>query len=140
EMAERPREQAESARIQAIRASELPALRENEARAAAGLQRLNNTREMLDREEQRAKERVTELDRRLNQFSSDIGREQQQAIDAEAALQRLEVEDVELKEEIKSRVETRSGVDERVSEAETTLAGAERLVPEMTPAVAGLNG
>src|SRR6201996_5062265 len=138
EMAERTREQAESARIQAIRASELPALRENEARAAAGLQRLNNTREMLDREEQRAKERVTELDRRLNQFASDIGREQQQTIDAEAALQRLEVEDVELKEEIKSRVETRSGVDERVAEAEATLENTERMFAELTTALADL--
>src|SRR6202163_1249241 len=38
DMAERTREQAEAARIQAIRASELPALREAEARAAAGRQ------------------------------------------------------------------------------------------------------
>src|SRR6266852_328406 len=83
EMAERTREQAEAARIQAVRASELPALREAEARAAAGLQRLTNARETLDREEQRAKERVAELDRRLTQFSADITREQQQTSDAE---------------------------------------------------------
>ena len=113
EMAERTREQAEAARIQAIRASELPALREAEARAAAGLQRLTNARETLDREEERAKERVAELDRRLTQFSADIAREQQQTSDAEVALQRLDAEDAELKEEIKSRVEKRSGVDER---------------------------
>src|SRR6266436_1593776 len=118
EMAERTREQAEAARIQAVRASELPALREAEARAAAGLQRLTNAREQLDREEERAKERVAELDRRLTQFSADIGREQQQTSDAEVALGRLDAEDTELKEEIKSRVEKRSGVDERVSEAE----------------------
>src|SRR5689334_7053871 len=37
EMAERTREQAEAAQIQALRAAELPALREAEARAAAGL-------------------------------------------------------------------------------------------------------
>src|SRR6202140_4883816 len=73
EMAERTREQAEAARIQAVRASELPALREAEARAAAGLQRLTNARETLDREEERARERVAELDRRLTQFSADIG-------------------------------------------------------------------
>src|SRR6187399_2975552 len=78
EMAERTREQAEAARIQAIRASELPALREGEARAAAGLQRLNVARDQLDREEERAKERVAELDRRLTQFAADIAREQQQ--------------------------------------------------------------
>jgi chromosome segregation protein len=138
EMAERTREQAEAARIQAIRASELPALREAEARAAAGLQRLTNARETLDREEERAKERVAELDRRLTQFSADISREQQQTSDAEAALQRLEVEDTELKDEIKSRVEKRSGVDERASEAEATLTEAERLFAELTTVLADL--
>ncbi len=138
EMAERTREQAEAARIQAVRASELPALREAEARAAAGLQRLTNARELLDREEERAKERVAELDRRLTQFSADIAREQQQTSDAEVALQRLDAEDSELKEEIKSRVEKRSGVDGRVSEAEATLAAAERLFAELTTVLADL--
>jgi len=138
DMAERTREQAEAARIQAVRASELPALREAEARAAAGLQRLTNAREILDREEERAKERVAELDRRLTQFSADTAREQQQASDAEAALQRLDTEDAELKDEIKSRIEKRSGVDGRVSEAEATLAAAERLFAELTTALADL--
>ncbi|HWL19084.1 MAG TPA: chromosome segregation protein SMC, partial [Bradyrhizobium sp.] len=138
DMAERTREQAEAARIQAVRASELPALREAEARAAAGLQRLTNARETLDREEERAKERVAELDRRLTQFSADIAREQQQTSDAEVALGRLDAEDTELKEEIKSRVEKRSGVDERVSEAEATLAAAERLFAELTTVLADL--
>ncbi|HLJ00646.1 MAG TPA: chromosome segregation protein SMC [Bradyrhizobium sp.] len=138
EMAERTREQAEAARIQAVRASELPALREAEARAAAGLQRLTNAREMLDREEARAQQRVAELDHRLAQFSADIAREQQQTADADAALQRLDAEDAELKDEIKSRVEKRSGVDGRVSEAETTLAAAERLFAELTTALADL--
>src|SRR5205807_8538877 len=132
ELAERTREQAEVARIQAVRASELPALREAEARAAAGLQRLTSARETLDREEERAKERVAELDRRLTQFAADIAREQQQTSDAEVALQRLDAEDSELKDEIKTRVEKRSGVDQRVSEAETTLAAAERLFTELT--------
>jgi chromosome segregation protein len=138
DMAERTREQAEAARIQAIRASELPALREAEARAAAGLQRLTNARETLDREEERAKERVAELDRRLTQFSADVAREQQQSADAEVALQRLDTEDGELREEIKSRVEKRSGVDERVSEAEATLAAAERMFSELTTELADL--
>lgn len=138
EMAERTREQAETARIQAIRASELPALREGEARAAAGLQRLTNAREQLDREEERAKERVAELDRRLTQFAADIAREQQQTSDAEVALRRLDAEDSEIKEEIKSRVEKRSGVDERVAEAEATLAAAERLFSELTTVLADL--
>jgi chromosome segregation protein len=138
EMAERTREQAEAARIQAIRASELPGLREAEARAAAGLQRLTNARDMLDREEARAKERAAELDRRLTQFAADIAREQQQTSDADVALARLDSEDAELKEEIKLRVEKRSGVDTRVAEAETTLADAEKLFAELTTALADL--
>src|SRR6201999_3968027 len=138
EMAERTREQAEAARIQALRAAELPGLRDAEARAAAGLQRLTNARDLLDREEERAKERVAELDRRLTQFAADIAREQQQASDADVALGRLDAEDAELKEEIKSRVEKRSGVDERVAAAEATLADAERLFAELTTALADL--
>ncbi len=138
EQAERTREQAEAARIQANRAAELPAMREAEARAAAGLQRLTNARELLDREEERAKERVTELDRRLTQFSADMARERQQVSDADIALARLDTEDFELKEEIKSRVEKRSGVDARVAAAEATLADAERLFGELTTALADL--
>jgi chromosome segregation protein len=138
ELAERTREQAEAARLQAERAAELPALREAEARAAAGLQRLTNARETLDREEERAKERAAELDRRLIQFASDVEREQRQSSDADAALQRLDVEDAELKDEIKSRVETRSGVDERAAQAETTLAAAEATFADLTRVLADL--
>ncbi|WP_295845536.1 chromosome segregation protein SMC [Tardiphaga sp.] len=138
DLAERTREQGESARIQAIRASELPALREAEARAAAGLQRLTNARELLDREEVHAKERVGELDRRLSQFESDTAREIQQAEDAEIALLKLDEEDVMLKEEILSRVEQRGGVDDRVSEAEAVLAAAERSFSELTTAHADM--
>ena len=138
DLAERTREQAEAARHQAMRASELPGLREAEARAAAGLQRLTSARETLDREEERARERVAELDRRLTQFSSDVAREQQQSSDADVALQRLEAEDTELKSEIKSRVEKRSGVDERVGKTETMLAATEGLFAELTTVLADL--
>lgn len=138
EMAERTQHQAEAARIQAIRAAEMPALRDAEARVAAGLQRLTNARELLDREEERAKERVAELERRLAQFEGDISRAQQQTMDADIALQRLDAEDAELKEEIKSRVEKRSGVDERVAEAEAVLTETEQQFAELTTALADL--
>jgi chromosome segregation protein len=138
DLAERTREQGEAARIQAIRANDLPGLREAEARAAAGLQRLTNAREQLDREEVRAKERVGELDRRLAQFESDVAREMQQAEDAEIALLKLDEEDVMLKEEIMSRVDQRGGVDDRVSEAEAVLAAAERTFSELTTAHADM--
>src|SRR5262249_25770024 len=60
--------QAKAATDQASIAAELPGLREAEARAAAGLQRLVIARETLDREESRAKERIAELERRLVQL------------------------------------------------------------------------
>lgn len=138
EQAERVGEQAEAARIQAMRAADMPELRENEARAAAGLQRLTSARDILDREEERAKARAAELEQRLTQFTSDIARERQQAADADIALQRLDAEDIELKDEIKTRVERRSGVDERAAEAESVLASAERTFTELTTALADL--
>ena len=138
EMAERTRDQAEAARIQAIRATELPGLRDSEARAAAGLQRLTSARDLLDREEERSRERATELDHRLTQLFADVERELRQASDADVALQRLDAEDAVLKEEIKARVEKRSGADERVAEAEATLAAAERTFAELTTALADL--
>jgi chromosome segregation protein len=136
ELAERTREQAEAARLQAERASELPALREAEARAAAGLQRLTSARETLDREEERAKERAAELDRRLTQLASDIEREQRQSSDADDALQRLDAEDAELKDEIRSRVEMRSGVDERVAQTQANQATAQGTIAEQKRAQA----
>src|SRR5260221_9837509 len=138
ELAERTREQAESARLQALRAADLPALRDNEARAAAGLQRLTNARETLDREEARARERIGELERRLSQFTADIEREQRLSSDADVALTRLDAEDAALKDEIKIKVELRSGADTRVAEAEATLADAEKVFSELTTALAAL--
>ena len=92
-VAERTGAQAEAATRQALAAAELPALREAEAAAAAGLQRLVIARETLEREETRARERMAELDRRLVQLDGDIERERKLAADAEAALARLAAEE-----------------------------------------------
>ena len=79
-----PRPKPPSARRNA--SAGLPELREAEARAGAALHRLNVALQDLDREEQRAKDRIAELDLRLAQFAADVEREQQLAADAEAAL------------------------------------------------------
>src|ERR1700736_16064 len=68
-------EQPQASTRQAKAAAALPALRETEAKAAAALQRLLIARETLDREETRAKERIAELDRRIEQFAADLARE-----------------------------------------------------------------
>ncbi len=85
--------QAEASTRQANAAADLPPLRDEEAKAGAALQRLVMAREALDREEARVNERIVELDRRLVQLVADIAREQRQQADAEAALERLGVEE-----------------------------------------------
>lgn len=138
ELAERTREQAETAKHQAIRAAAMPNLREEEAKAAAALQRLISARDHLDREEARAKERLGELDRRITQYDADMAREQRLVADADVALERLQTEEGVLREEIKARLEARSGVEARVSDAESVLADAERVFAELTRTIADL--
>ena len=73
EVAERTRAQAEAARLQAIAAVALPALRDAEARTGAALHRLTLARDALDGEEKRAQARVGELQRRVDQLTRDSG-------------------------------------------------------------------
>src|SRR5580658_9202632 len=85
-VAARTSEQATASTRQANAASALPGLRETEAKAAAALQRLVIARDGLEREEQRAKERIGELGGRLAQFAADLERERALAGDAVTAL------------------------------------------------------
>jgi chromosome segregation protein len=137
-VAERTGEQAQASTRQANAAAELPALREAEARAAAALQRLVMARETLEREEQRAKDRMAELDRRLVQLGDDIERERRLAADAEAALARLAAEEATLQRETAANEEKRAGVDQRVSEADAALATSEKSSDELTATLADL--
>src|ERR1700691_4624356 len=121
-VAARTGEQAEASTRQANIAAGLPALREAEAKAAAALQRLIIARETLEREEARAKDRISELDRRLEQFAADLDREQTLAADAAAALDRLATEEAALRAEAQQSAMRFSGVNERMAAAEGALA------------------
>ena len=137
-VAERTGAQAEAATRQALAAAELPALREAEAAAAAGLHRLVVARETLEREETRARERMAELDRRLVQLGGDIERERQHVVDAEAALTKLAAEEEALKQDIDANAQKRTGAEARVTEADTVLRGAEKTFGELTGTLADL--
>jgi len=137
-VAARTSEQAAAATRQAQVASGLPALRESEAKAAAALQRLLIARDALAREEARAKDRIAELDRRLEQFAADIERERKLAADAEAALERLAAEETTLKAEARANAARLSGVSGRLAKAEAALAASERSFAEVTGALADL--
>ena len=130
--------QAETSRNQTLAAAGLPPLRDEEARAAAGLARLGNARETLDREESRANERMAELDRRLIQFAQDIEREQRLAADAAAALERLAAEEAGLAQDADGVATREAAVAERVTGAEAELATVEKAFSELTSALADL--
>jgi chromosome segregation protein len=137
-VAARTGEQAQASTRQAATAALLPDLREAEAGAAAGLQRLVVARETLDREEQRAKERIGELDRRIEQFAADLQREQALAADAETALKRLDAEQEALTAVAQETGAQLSGATERVAAADAALAQSEKSFTELTGALADL--
>ena len=138
EVAARVGAEAEASKRQALAAAALPELREAEARAGAALHRLNVALADLDREEQRAKDRIAELDLRLVQFAADGERETKLAADAEAALARLAAEEDALRKEAAESAGRRSGVDARVAAADGELAAAETIFTELTTALADL--
>jgi chromosome segregation protein len=137
-VAARVSEQTVATTRQADVAAGLPALREAEARAAAALQRLIIARETLEREEARAKERIAELDRRLEQFAADLARENSHAADAAAALARLDSEETALKAEAAANAERLTGVNTRVANADAALSLSEKSFAELTGALADL--
>src|SRR5262249_48936417 len=97
-VAARTGEQTQASTRQAQAAAALPGLRETAAKAAAARQRLITAGEPLEREETRAKERIIELDRRIEQFAADLARERALAADAQAALGRLDAEESNLRD------------------------------------------
>ena len=91
-VAELTRQAAAAATAQADAAVAMPDLRQAEAEAAAGLNRLALARDGLDAEETRIQEVRRDCETRLSQIAADIEREQALAGDAAAALERLDGE------------------------------------------------
>lgn len=73
-------------------ATAMPALRDDEAKAAAELQRLVMARRELESEESRVKEGIGESERQLTLIAADIERERTLAADARRAIEALETE------------------------------------------------
>ena len=116
EVAARTEAEVEASKRQANAAASLPELRDAEAAAGAALHRLNLALADLDREEQRAKDRIAELDKRLIQFAADSEREARLAADAEEAIARIAAEEEAIRTEAHANAGRRSGVDARVAE------------------------
>ncbi len=138
EVAERTRAQGEAARLQAIAAAALPALREKEARRGAALHRIALARDALEAEEKRAKEREAELDRRLAQFGGDLQREEALIADAAGVMDRLSVEDAALTHEGAQADENAVLAHEAEESAQLRLASAESVLAEAQAAASDL--
>lgn len=145
DVAEATRVQAETARLQAIAAHEMPKLREAAAEAGAALQRLVNARAELDNEERRAKDRAAELVRRRAELDRDLAREKALAADAAASAERLGEEDAALAAEgedsavlVEEAQAALVDLDSDLVEAEATLAALQQQVSDLNAHRAGL--
>ncbi|MGB0920565.1 MAG: chromosome segregation protein SMC [Alphaproteobacteria bacterium] len=130
---------AQASREQAIAQHDLPALREKEAEAGAALHRLAVERDGLEKEEERARAKMAELERQLATIGQDLEREGSLARDAQAALQRLG-------DEHSTLVEARAGEAQKVdsalataNEAQGILRAEEEALGALTQRAATLN-
>jgi chromosome segregation protein len=139
EVTERTRMQAEAARLQAIAAYELPPLRDEEAKAGAVLQRLVLAREQLEGEEERAKQRGAELERRLAQIEKDMAREKALIDDAAGVLAKLDAEAEELDQAGEAAGDLEYEAKEKLADAEGRLAETERTLAEAQAALSDIN-
>ncbi|EJM98479.1 chromosome segregation protein SMC [Phyllobacterium sp. YR531] len=126
---EQAQRQMNAAKEQAVGAHHLPDLREAEAKAAAVLQRLTIARSQLQEEAERVRARQTEIEKRLQQFTADIAREEQMVSDNADVLERLVTEEQSLAEENANagtrELETRAEFERaeaKLKESESALA------------------
>jgi len=131
-VAERAQAQMESAKNQAIQGLRLPELREEEARAAAALQRLTIARGQLEEDMRRLESRRQELQRRITQLAADIAREQQLIAGNASIVERLVDEEAELREALESATERAAELAEALASATTASAEAEHAMQALT--------
>ncbi len=117
--------QGEAAKLQAIAAHAMPALRDEEAAAAAALVRLKRGLDELEAENRRAKQRAEELGQRLAELEADLARQESIGRDAQESLARLQDEDAALHREGDGAGDGALAAALAVRDAEAALAEAE---------------
>ncbi|MEO9904198.1 chromosome segregation protein SMC [Nisaea sp.] len=135
-VAEATRKAAEASTIQTETAASLPSLREDEAKAAAELQRLTLARAELDNEERRIVTAKSEAELRLRQIGDDLEREQLLSADAEEALERLKGEHAEITAAREGEAEAQAEASEALSEINRAADALETKLSEMTEHIA----
>ncbi len=138
-VAERTRLQGEAARALAVVEHAIQPLREEEARRAAALQRLQIAREQVDEEERRAKTRHRELSDRLAELERDRDRGRQTIEDAERSLAALAAEAAALRERTEADAAGRPAAAAHLAHVEADLVKAEQALADAQGALADLS-
>lgn len=124
--------QTEAAKVQAIIASKLPALRKVEAEAAAALQHIMIARDQLDAEAKRMEKRRHELTGRQTQLEEDIKREETMVAENSDILAHLEREQNQLQSETNGQAEREQVTKAKLDVARETLGNSDEVLATQT--------
>ncbi|MEC3859720.1 AAA family ATPase [Mesobacterium sp. TK19101] len=128
----------ETTRAREARDADLPPLREEEAIAAAVLQRLSVQRDTLTDQETRARDMIETLTRRIDQLTKDMEREASLNRDAVETIERLEWESRELAKASEGHEDKLAMASDAAREAAEVLQTRESDLTEITEDVARL--
>ncbi|WP_282607583.1 chromosome segregation protein SMC [Pelagibius sp. Alg239-R121] len=124
-----------SAQVDVVAA--MPKLRQDEAEAAAALQRLLVDRENLDREVNQAKNAKAEAEQRLQQLEADRERAASLDRDAAAAQDRLEQERSELLAAAEGEKDAHKNAEKQRNATAEQVAASEQVLGDLSQRVAG---
>ena len=130
--------QTEAAKAQAIIASKLPKLRDEEVKAAAALQRVMIARNQLDEEAKRVERRKREMTTRAAQLEADIAREEQMVAENSDIISHLDREEKQLTSETEGREAREADIKARLETATTELAESEKVLNGLTQELASI--
>ena len=128
--------QTEAAKAQAIIASKLPKLREEEAKAAAILQHVIIARNQLDEEAKRIEKRKQEMAARSAQLKADIEREEQMISENSDIISHLTREEKQLNAETEGKDKKEAETKQKLDQAALELAESEKKLSAMTQELA----
>jgi len=138
-MGEKAATQANLAKEEAILSSKLPGLRDEEAKAAAILQRLQIAKTQVEEEVSRLEFRRNELENRSNQLTGDLAREEQLLSDNNATLESLDREQVDLEEQSRKLGEVEANSKLELENATAALGKSEAAFSDLTVKLADEN-
>lgn len=132
----RSEEVAVATRSEADCAEALPPLRDDEAVAAAKLQKLTLDRDQLTRELERLADALKAAEERLQQIERDRGRNQAQVLDAGNALTNLDGEQRGIEEALPERAEEQGRMEALLAETLALVTEGEESLQRLTQSLA----